>query len=137
MRAPGTSAHTCAVHPGGTRSVRGVANAPPPRPAGTARRTEADAATGRAGLAAADADADADAGGEEADGDGACVAGDEAGADPPQAAIAPHAAISAPVTSGNRPRHPGGRTPAGPAPVRMCSVHHPRDGYVTASAVRA
>src|ERR1700734_3249329 len=62
MRAPGTRAPACAVHPGGTRSVRAVANAPRPGPAATTRRTETDAATGRAALAEADAEADADAG---------------------------------------------------------------------------
>ena len=39
IRAPGTRAHTRAVHPGGTISVRGVENAPPPSPGGMTRST--------------------------------------------------------------------------------------------------
>src|SRR6185437_14083408 len=39
IRAPGTLAHTRAVHPVGTNTFRGVANGPPPRPGGTTRVT--------------------------------------------------------------------------------------------------
>src|SRR5579863_7104723 len=39
IRAPGTLAHTRAVHPVGTNTFRCVANGPPPRPGGTARVT--------------------------------------------------------------------------------------------------
>ena len=35
MRASGTLAHNPAVHPVGTTTFRGVANAPPPSPRGT------------------------------------------------------------------------------------------------------
>jgi hypothetical protein len=44
IRASGTLAQTRAVHPVGTFTVRGAANAPPPRPGGTTRATLAPAA---------------------------------------------------------------------------------------------
>src|SRR5690349_11920177 len=46
IRALGTRAHTRAVHPGGTVTVRGVANTPPPSPGGMTRSTLDRAAAG-------------------------------------------------------------------------------------------
>jgi hypothetical protein len=45
-RAPGTRAHTFAVHPGGTVSVRGVDSWPPLSPGGTVRLTRTRAVVG-------------------------------------------------------------------------------------------
>jgi hypothetical protein len=47
IRAPGTRAHTRAVQPAGTWSVRGTASAPPPSPGGTDSTTAERAAAGR------------------------------------------------------------------------------------------
>src|ERR1700688_3983646 len=52
IRAAGTRAHTSAVHPAGTISVRRIDSDPPPLPAGTVRATPAPPAPPAAPLAA-------------------------------------------------------------------------------------